>query len=230
MGMCCISFCCPVYFCGGGITAASTRLCCNKNLGKEKFPSCCQLTNAICLFFGLIMYIIVTIECTNAESDRQIIDYTVCNGTKYMGYYHPLTICETHNATNWETGATFNTTSCHQGLGPGCKQYFKPHPFYWSAWPADYSGTRCFSYRGGYNFALEGMCAALFLGIGFSFGFWLLIDRFLLKEVVTPQQQWMQQQPQFQQGVQMQTIQGTVVTQHPVAISIVQEGNGKPAV
>ena len=57
-----------------------------------------------------------------------------------------------------------------------------------------------------------------------------MIDRFLLKEVVTPQQQWMQQQPQFQQGVQMQTIQGTVVTQHPVAISIVQEGNGKPAV
>ena len=74
------------------------------------------------------------------------------------------------------------------------------------------------------------MCAALFLGIGYSFGFWLLIDRFLLKEVVTPQQQWMQQQPQFQHGVQMQTIQGTVVTQHPVAISIVQEGNGKPAV
>ena len=223
MGMCCVSFCCPLYFCGGGIGAVSTRLCCRKNLGKEKFPSCCQMVTAIFILFGLILYIILTIECTNAESDRKIIDYTECNGTRHEGYYHSLTKCV--NYTTIENGVETNVTSCYQDLDPGCKQYFKPHPFHWSALPADYERTHCYSAGRGYSFALEGMAAALFLGIGFSFGIWLLIDKFLLLPV---QQQQFQQQ--FQQGIQMQIVQGTVVPQHPVAVRIVQESNEKPVV
>ena len=141
MGMCCISFCCPVYFCGGGITAASTRLCCNKNLGKEKFPSCCQLTTAICLFFGLIMYIIVTIECTNAMTGRSLI--ILYATAPNMGYYPSNNMWERDKLKQVPPLTLLVVT----GLGPGCKQYFKPS-FLLERMASWLFRDRCFSYRG----------------------------------------------------------------------------------